>query len=580
MAPHHAVLIADPQLVDHHTYPGRPWPLSSLTMRHTDLYLRKAFITLQQLLDPDTTFFLGDLFDGGREWATRTTESVDKKWKKYGTEYWLYEYSRFGRVFVENWNTRGSRHRYIERDRKFVATLPGNHDLGFGNGVLLPVRDRFNTYFGSGNRVDVVANHSFVSIDTVTLSAKGQSTIHEQSNAQKSSPEIWEDTEEFLLNVRKEKSKALSRELRSRAGKPENPLQEHLVVELSAPIITEEDPELTQTELPTILLTHVPLYRLPGTPCGPLRERWPPSRDIKSPERDDGNAISIQKGYQYQNVLEPGLSEELVEKVGNVGLVFSGDDHDYCEVLHQSLGSGVREITVKSMSWAMGVRKPGFLMLSLWNPIDVDGRQLRKSDLSPTTGETQTVQSHLCLLPDQLSIFIRYGLLLVTTLVILLLRELLLFIDFVSHSEADNIPSPIPKSNSVLEDMQKRDRAYSQSGSWSLNSSDNLGNNHLAARSLAARTRSLSPANGYGCGFPPGPPGDTGVSSVSQEVQPTFPGQDRAYRLPERIDTLGEKGSSRRDRKSVFVALANFRKSIVQVSAIALTWYIWLVYTS
>ena len=65
--PYRLVLIADPQLIDPHSYPGRPWPLNPLTMRITDNYMRRSYIQLQSVLHPDSLFFLGDLFDGGRE---------------------------------------------------------------------------------------------------------------------------------------------------------------------------------------------------------------------------------------------------------------------------------------------------------------------------------------------------------------------------------------------------------------------------------------------------------------------------------------------------------------------------------
>src|SRR5256885_14717872 len=91
-SPHHLVFVADPQLVDPHTYPGRPWPLSSLTVRHTDLYLRRSYSMMQEYLHPDTTIFLGDLFDGGREWAThKNSSSPEKRYKKYGEKFWLKE---------------------------------------------------------------------------------------------------------------------------------------------------------------------------------------------------------------------------------------------------------------------------------------------------------------------------------------------------------------------------------------------------------------------------------------------------------------------------------------------------------
>ena len=75
-APHHLVFVADPQLVDPHTYPGRPWPLSSLTESYTDMYMSRNFRLVNEKLDPDSIVFLGDLFDGGREWATERARNL------------------------------------------------------------------------------------------------------------------------------------------------------------------------------------------------------------------------------------------------------------------------------------------------------------------------------------------------------------------------------------------------------------------------------------------------------------------------------------------------------------------------
>jgi ethanolamine phosphate phosphodiesterase len=91
------------------------------------------------------------------------------------------------------------------------------------------------------------------------------------------------------------------------------------------------------TEL-RILLTHIPLYRPEGTSCGPLRE--------------SKNPIRVGKGYQYQNVLTPDLSQKIVDIVRPLA-VFSGDDHDYCLVQHNYGGMKIPEHTVKSFSWAM-----------------------------------------------------------------------------------------------------------------------------------------------------------------------------------------------------------------------------------
>lgn len=400
----------------------------------TDNYLRRSYTQLQEQLHPDTVFFLGDLFDGGREWATFHGDFEDQRWnprpkgevshakrwrKKYGESFWLREYLRFSKLFIDNWNLAGSEAGAGQRGRKLITSLPGNHDFGFGSGVKIPARDRFEAFFGEMNRVDVIANHTFVSVDTLSLSAR---TSADRSAADLT--EVYRPAEEFLSTVQETKRKAVERELRRQRGEPEIPLQAHEVEDLAwadmSHVVTKREavlePREGQVELPTILLSHVPLYRAPGTPCGPKREHWPPANPPQ--DVDHRNAISVSRGYQYQNVLEEADSVDLVKKIGNVVHAFSGDDHDYCEVTHGENKGNVKEITVKSISMAMGVPTPGFLMVSMYNPIDKDGKPL-------SGDQSQTIQTHLCLLPNQLSTYARYGGFAFVCLVMLTIRACL-----------------------------------------------------------------------------------------------------------------------------------------------------------
>jgi hypothetical protein len=199
------------------------------------------------------------------------------------------------------------------------------------------------------------------------------------------------------------------------------------------------------------------------------------------------------------------LSEEdsvrLVSTIGNVRRVFSGDDHDYCEIVHTENKNTAREITVKSMSWAMGVRKPGFLMLSMWNPIDASGQSLHSSSSGhgAVSQASPTTESHLCLLPDQLSIFIRYLTLLILTLLALIIRAILTPILHLSHFADPLMETDFSLLPTTKQDTRRReedDGNRSSNSSTSSTSSNNAQN--LAPRSSAARTRSVSPAKGYG----------------------------------------------------------------------------------
>lgn len=474
-APHHLVLIADPQLVDAHTYPGRPWPLSALTVLVTDNYLRRSYGALQRRLRPDSVVFLGDLFDGGREWKTEHGDFADPEYakghrpareqkyvgmwnKRYGERYWLREYERFGDIFFRPFaraggsvagawsdgSDRGSSDEASlgfgkgQRGRRLIASLPGNHDLGFGSEVKTAVRDRFQAYFGESNRVDVIGNHTIVSVDTVSLSADTSDEAADGVDLR----HIFYEPELFLKTVQARKRKAVQRELRWMRGEMPDPKLPHLIEEPDddeehmLPRLPPDDPGKGAAEFPTILLTHVPLYREPGTPCGPLREHWPPSKQQRQTAASAGdssalipdtrNAIPIARGYQYQNVLSEEDSVRLVRQVGGVSAVFSGDDHDYCDVVHPANKNRAREITVKSISMAMGIRTPGFLLVSLWNPVDpVTGRPLRQEKQDQRAKGTPTLQTHLCLLPNQTNTYTRYAIYALFTLIILGSRALL-----------------------------------------------------------------------------------------------------------------------------------------------------------
>ena len=97
----------------------------------------------------------------------------------------------------------------------------------------------------------------------------------------------------------------------------------------------------------------------------------------------------------------------------------SGDDHDYCEYTHKfgssdaddTPNSGtVKEVTVKSISMAMGIRQPGFQLLSIGVP--------------PTRFAT-SLATVPCLLPDQLGIYLNvYVPLLIFSLLLLLVSNL------------------------------------------------------------------------------------------------------------------------------------------------------------
>ena len=383
------------------------------------------------------------------------SQSPEERYRKYGEKFWMKEYVRFGRVFVKQWLSH-ARNGPWGTNKKMIASLPGNHDLGLGTGIQLPVRKRFNAFFGDGNRVDVIGNHTFVSVDTVSLSAKGQPGGSPEEQQQQEM--IWKPAAEFLDGVQETRRRAVNQELVRRKLRERRRFDHTMIKhpqktdEHSSEHIEKLEKRTTPEErmdFPTILLTHVPLYRAPGTPCGPLREHWPPqarssssssSSSSSDPIKDEANAIPIRAGYQYQNVLTPEITNDLINRVGPSSSskypnmrVFSGDDHDYCDIIHHDPDLGqVRETTVKSISYAMGVRRPGFLLVSLWNPVIGDHHDKHN--------DPPTMESSLCLLPDQISIFKVYSLALVLTLAVMFLYPpLRLFYD---HLSSRHQPDP------------------------------------------------------------------------------------------------------------------------------------------
>lgn len=484
-------------------------------MKHTDLYLYRSYSRIQITLNPDTILFLGDLFDGGREWATNTYQSPEKQYWKYGDKFWLREFDRFSNIFFREWGSGGVTSGEGFKKRKIGASLPGNHDLGFGGGIQLPVRDRFQAYFGESNRVDIIGNHTFISLDSVSLSAR-------EAKDSATNEDIWHPTTNFLNNAQEEKAEAIIHYLEHLNNTQISTQNEHDVLDILDSTNSDLPPSPTTQhptpDFPTILLTHVPLYRNAGFPCGPLRERYPPTSPppgVDTPVTpDERNAIPLNADYQYQNVLDMSISRSLIDKLGGqVDYAFSGDDHDYCDVVHQgypSRGKGIREITVKSISWAMGVRKPGFLLVSMWNPIDVNGKTLAGTQ---ALVDRKTLQTHLCLLPDQLAIFILYGKLLCISAMLLLVRALLVVFfpgsfDNTAKSAASATNSPLLPVSKPLE-HRDADAPYTSapspydtgaSSTASSSSDDSMNGSHLSNRdgSISVRSRAALPGYGYG----------------------------------------------------------------------------------
>lgn len=439
--PTNVLLVADPQLIDNHTYPGRNSALLKLLQHTVDKYVAQNYKAMVGKLQPDYIFFLGDYLDNGRL-AT--------------DQYFNHEVRRFWRIF-DRWPGK-----YVH-GKNWFTNVPGNHDIGFGNAVKAHLRQRFEGVFGLANTVVEAGGVEFVMVDTPLYSADngleadarhfvnsldvGKLTSENdqatgESNtrrAEDAGEDAGEDVGGISESVDPITGKAIDDTKAASEEKPETdltglgsasdgsakapeveaanaaaPYNEKsseksaldLETELNAPNPPPEKPKSQQDDLPKaavpesssgstespstedipavltrkprILLSHVPLYRdTKVQTCGPLRESL---------------VFHQNKGYQYQLALLPEVSSEILEKLRPI-VAFSGDDHDYCDVTHPL--TNTREITVKSISMAMGIWQPAVQLLSF--------------DASSATPELLTYDTHLCYLPTPYHNVIAYA---------------------------------------------------------------------------------------------------------------------------------------------------------------------------
>ncbi|KAI6135705.1 Metallo-dependent phosphatase-like protein [Pisolithus croceorrhizus] len=332
------LVIADPQVLDEHSYPERGAFMSFLTQLMVDLNLRKSWRAAFHHLQPDAVVVLGDMMDNGRK-SMSTTE-----YENY--------HQRYRDIF--------------KAYKRPVPTyyLPGNHDVGLGASASfsLEADSRYTSHFGPRNHYTSVGNHTLVFIDATAL-AEEDVLRAGRGHSFDSWPAVRYGPIEFVKQI-----------AASHSGGS------------------------------FVLFTHIPLARPQNASCGPLRER---------------GTIRQGFGFGYQNTLMEGATVFLLDRL-KPSLILSGDDHDYCDYQHiiPSTNTSVREVTVKSFSIAMGVRRPGFQLLSLISTVPLDDSLNQVPVLPPLDTP--------CFLPDQIGIYLQVYLpLTVLSLAFLLLCNVL-----------------------------------------------------------------------------------------------------------------------------------------------------------
>ncbi|KAG0197333.1 hypothetical protein BGX28_009170 [Mortierella sp. GBA30] len=388
-------IIADPQLTDWYSY-KQTGVLLKLVETYTDLYMKRSFRHLHSTLKPDAVLFLGDLNDGGRESPGSVFAKNSNRFFEhiFGTKSSAWNQKPIVRDDDSVRDQDQDKHddnngiagRYrqqidipldaVEREairksgRSLRLYMAGNHDVGFGDTLIRPYMRRFKEVFGSINYEVQVGNHSLVVLDTLALSSGVQN--------------IREESQQFLTQLEQESQ-----------------------------------------VLPRILFTHVPLFRLDTTPCGKARETK--------------QLILNRGGYQYRNMVNATLSREILRGI-QPDMVFSGDDHDWCEIAHSLDGKLTPEVTVPTFSFAQGIQQPAFVMLSLYNPDlkeknDVQmiatgssgwpvmpGQETSSSSVTRPSGNS-TFAYEECMLPDQLMIYLYYGVLLALCISCILIQR-------------------------------------------------------------------------------------------------------------------------------------------------------------
>ncbi|TFY65722.1 hypothetical protein EVG20_g5364 [Dentipellis fragilis] len=343
--PTRILLVSDPQILNEDSYPGRNALLMALSLFKVDCNMRKSW-RVAKTFRPDAVIFLGDMMDNGRAVSSP---------KAY--------------------------HAYLERFWSIFAAppslptyyIPGNHDVGIGDapeGTRL-ARLRYVTSFGPLNQH--VLNGLFDSV----CAHMGRLMLID-------APKLVEQEQE-----RAKTGVSYAQQL------PKEIVEAKFVASITS--------GGNNPRTPSILFSHIPLWRPDNSFCGPLSER---------------GTILSGRGYEYQNMLSQATSAMLLENF-RPSLIFSGDDHDYCDYTHalpydddQPMSpTDVREISIKSFSMAMGIRRPGFHLLTLFNPDASTANPIEKA----------TFADAACFLPDQVRIYIGFYLpLLVITILIVL----------------------------------------------------------------------------------------------------------------------------------------------------------------
>ncbi|KAF9098272.1 hypothetical protein BGX29_007718, partial [Mortierella sp. GBA35] len=350
-------IVADPQLTDWMSYHQSGLVLALVEM-YTDIYMKRSFSRLHASLRPDAVLFLGDLNDGGRISNNDTFEKNKARFFE-----WVFSTRSHGwnqepivtdalegdgdddDILVYNSNNIRKRQELTKEEKAENVDIIGYYRQRF-EAPLDAVERQSIREAGKSLRLYVAGNHDVGFGNTLIRSSMARykrvfGSVNYEVKVGNHSLVVL-DTLALSSNI-------------SSIRHESQQFLDH---------IKQESPTL-----PRILFTHVPLYRPDATYCGK--------------ERETKQLILDRKGEQYQNMVNKTLSREILEGI-QPDMVFSGDDHDWCEVAHPTTEDNFTpEVTLRTFSFAQGIHQPSFVMMSLFNP------DLRNKNVHPVVPTAQ-----------------------------------------------------------------------------------------------------------------------------------------------------------------------------------------------
>ncbi|CAK5281594.1 unnamed protein product [Mycena citricolor] len=141
-------------------------------------------------------------------------------------------------------------------------------------------------------------------------------------------------------------------------------IRDHVFICLDAPNLVDEDYQRSGSGLgyekwSPIRGGSIEFVKPDRASCGPLREKGSIRRGV---------------GHGYQNTLGKQTTAFLLKTLRPLG-VFSGDNRDYCEYNHTitvdpaDTPLSIHEVTIKSFSKSSHIRRPGFQLVSVVDPL-------------------------------------------------------------------------------------------------------------------------------------------------------------------------------------------------------------------